>query len=225
MSGYTEASIPVPKPYRRTNPLALAVLGLLRERDMHPYEMASTLRERHQEGSVRLTYGSLYTVVDALRSHGFIDAAGTTREGNRPERTVYALTDTGRAELHDWLRDLIAVPAKEYPRFEAGVALIGLLPPDEAAALCERRATALDEHITALDTVKTDLAALGLPQLARIELDYRQAVLRAERDWTRWFAEAARAGTLGGHDFWVDLHRGDALGHLRDTPPTRSPAG
>ncbi|MEV0679304.1 PadR family transcriptional regulator [Actinosynnema sp. NPDC050436] len=207
------------KPYRRTNPLALAVLGLLWERPMHPYEMASTLRERHQEGSVKLTYGSLYTVVDTLRSHGFLDAAPATREGNRPERTVYRLTDTGRAELHDWLRDLIAVPTKEYPRFEAGVALIGLLPPDEAAALCDRRADTLDGQVAALDAVKADLTAMGLPQLAWIELEYRQAVLRAERDWTRWFAASARAGTLGGHDFWHDLHRGRATGHLRDTPP------
>ncbi|CCH31561.1 PadR family transcriptional regulator [Actinosynnema sp. NPDC047251] len=208
----------MPKPYRRTNPLALAVLGLLRERDMHPYEMASTLRERHQEGSVKLTYGSLYTVVDSLRAHGFLEAGAATREGNRPERTVYRLTDTGRAELHDWLRDLIAVPVKEYPRFEAGVALIGLLPPDEAIALCERRAATLDDQVTALDTVKADLAAMGLPQLAWIELDHRQAMLRAERDWTRWFADSARAGTLGGHEFWHDLHRGDATGDLRDTP-------
>ncbi len=207
------------KPYRRTNPLALAVLGLLWERDMHPYEMASTLRERHQEGSVKLTYGSLYTVVDTLRSHRFIDAAGATRAGNRPERTVYRLTVTGRTELHDWLRDLIAVPAKEYPRFEAGIALVGLLPPDEAVTLCDRRAATLDEHIAALDTVQADLKALGLPRLAWIELDYRQDMLRAERDWVRRFAEQARDGTLDGHDLWHDLHLGHATGHLRETRP------
>jgi DNA-binding PadR family transcriptional regulator len=201
--------------YRRTNTLGLAVLGLLRERHMHPYEMASTLRERHQEGSVKLTVGSLYTVVEALLRHGLVHAVGTLREGNRPERTVYGLTDAGRVELHDWLRELIAEPAKEYPRFEAGVALIGLLPPDEAIELCGRRAAKLDEGERELVQVMAWLGEQGLPQLAWIELEYRLAMLRAERDWVRWFAAEARAGELGGQDFWRDLHTGDRVGNVR----------
>jgi DNA-binding PadR family transcriptional regulator len=47
------------------SPLALAVLALLYERPMHPYEMASTLKERREEESIKLRYGSLYTVIDA----------------------------------------------------------------------------------------------------------------------------------------------------------------
>ncbi|PRY35851.1 DNA-binding PadR family transcriptional regulator [Umezawaea tangerina] len=203
--------------YRRTNTLGLAVLGLLWERDMHPYEMASTLRERHQEASVKLNYGSLYTVVEALLKHDLVHAVGTLREGNRPERTVYGLTDTGRAELHDWLRELIAEPTKEYPRFEAGVALIGLLPPDEAIELCERRAETLDAQLVGLREVMTALGEQGLPQLAWIELEYRLAMARAERDWVRWFAAAARAGELGGQEFWRDLHAGDRAGNVRTT--------
>ena len=49
-----------------SNPLALALLVLLYERPMHPYEMAATLRERRKESSIKLNYGSLYTVVDNL---------------------------------------------------------------------------------------------------------------------------------------------------------------
>ena len=39
----------MPKAGRTSNPLALAVLALLFERPMHPYEMAATLKERHKE--------------------------------------------------------------------------------------------------------------------------------------------------------------------------------
>ena len=35
-----------------SNPLALAVLASLHERPMHPYEMASTMRERGKEQSI-----------------------------------------------------------------------------------------------------------------------------------------------------------------------------
>jgi DNA-binding PadR family transcriptional regulator len=193
--------------FRRTNPLALAVLALLSERPMHPYEMAQTMRERHQEEVIKLNYGSLYTVVESLRRHELITASATQKAGNRPERTVYAITEAGTAELHGWLRELIAVPAKEYPRLEAGISLVGLLPPHDALAVVEQRLAALGEQLTALAVLLEKLAGMGLPQLAWIELDYRMAVLRAERAWLGWFATATREGTVGGYDDWEERHR------------------
>ena len=81
--------------WSRANPLALAVLVCLYEKPMHPYEVAQTLRQRAKQESVRLNYGSLYAVVDALEKRGFVKATGTVREGKRPERTVYEMTDEG----------------------------------------------------------------------------------------------------------------------------------
>ena len=101
------------------NPLALAVLVLTAERPMHPYEMAQVLRERGKHTSINIKRGSLYTVVRSLQRHGLIEATGTFRQGRRPERTVYALTDAGRAETRDWLRELIAVPEKEFARWRS----------------------------------------------------------------------------------------------------------
>src|SRR3954464_173376 len=88
---------------RVSNPLALAVLGCLSERPMHPYEISTTLRTRGQEQSIKLNYGSLYAVVESLQKHGLIAARETTREGRRPERTVYEITDAGLEEFEDWL--------------------------------------------------------------------------------------------------------------------------
>ena len=193
--------------FKRANPLALAVLALLSERPMHPYEMAQTMRERHQEEVIKLNYGSLYTVVESLHKHELITASATQRAGNRPERTVYAVTGSGTAELHDWLRELIAVPAREYPRFEAGISMVGLLPPDDALTVVGQRCAAVDEQLTALAVLLERLAGMGLPQLAWIELDYRMAMLRAERAWLTWFATATREGTVGGYDNWEEHHR------------------
>src|SRR5690606_29970564 len=77
---------------RVSNPLALAVLALTLAKPMPPYEMSLTLRERSKEGSVRLNYGSLYSVVDKLVRHHLIEPVETVREGRRPERTVYRAT-------------------------------------------------------------------------------------------------------------------------------------
>ena len=90
-------------PRRRTNPLALAVLACLSERPMHPYEMAATMRTRGQDASIRLNYGSLYGVVETLLKRGLVEEQEVVREGRRPERTVYRITDDGRTELEDWM--------------------------------------------------------------------------------------------------------------------------
>ncbi|MDQ3833383.1 MAG: PadR family transcriptional regulator [Actinomycetota bacterium] len=82
-----------------SNPLALAVMALLYERPMHPYEMVSLMRERGKHESIRLRYSSLYSVVETLQREGLIVARETQREGRRPERTVYGLTDSGRVEF------------------------------------------------------------------------------------------------------------------------------
>ena len=63
-----------------SNTLALAVLGLLQERPMHPYEMASTLRERHKDSSFKVNSGSLYDTVEALARHGWIEPVATARD-------------------------------------------------------------------------------------------------------------------------------------------------
>ena len=90
------------------NLLALAVLSYLTQRPMHPYELGRTLRDNDDARSVKYNLGSLYMVVQQLTKVGFITPLETNREGLRPERTVYALTDAGRHELRDWLRELIA---------------------------------------------------------------------------------------------------------------------
>ena len=57
-----------------SNPLALAVLALLFERPMHPYEMAAIMKQRAKHESIKLRYGSLYTVIEDLTKRGYIEA-------------------------------------------------------------------------------------------------------------------------------------------------------
>ena len=97
----------MPKISRLSNPLALAVLALLFERPMHPYEMAATLKHRHKHESIKLRYGSLYTVIDLLVARGLITSKETSRGGKRPERTIYLLTQAGHDLLQDWMRELL----------------------------------------------------------------------------------------------------------------------
>ncbi|MDF5758676.1 PadR family transcriptional regulator [Spongiactinospora sp. TRM90649] len=187
---------------RRGNPLALAVLATLLERPMHPYELASTLRSRRKEDSIRLNYGSLYSVVQNIERAGLIEAQETTREGRRPERTVYAITESGRLELFDWLGELLSTPAKEYTNFEAGLSLMGVMPPEEVARLLDERAGRLREGLRTWETFKEMTAEQGLARVYVIELEYRAILQRAELDWIITVVAEIRAGSLDGLGDW-----------------------
>jgi DNA-binding PadR family transcriptional regulator len=163
-----------------SNPLGLAVLSLLAERPMHPYDLAVTLRKRAKESSIKLNCGSLYSVIGALEAAGFICAREKTRMGARPERTVYALTKSGEVELHEWLGELLSVPMKEYSKFEAGLSLTPVLRPAEVAELLAQRQQRLSAEARRL---RAELEADGDRRSLVIEKDYQLAMRLAERDW------------------------------------------
>jgi DNA-binding PadR family transcriptional regulator len=193
-------------PRKLTNPLALAVLVLLFEKTMHPYEMAATLKQRGKEQSIKLRYGSLYTVIGQLEREGFIAAAGTDREGGRPERTTYRLTDAGEAEMNSWLRSLVSQPVKEYPQFEAALSLLPALPPNEVQLLLAERLGRLDEQESQIQTEIAGAAAINLPALFLIESEYALALLRAERTYVKSLIRGIESAELGGIEQWRQWH-------------------
>lgn len=190
---------------RPSNPLALAVLALLFERPMHPYEMGVVLRQRHKGDSIKLRYGSLYTVIDLLLRRGFIAARETERDGKRPERTVYEITAAGRDELQAWMTDLIAEPAKEYLQFEAALCLLPVLPPDQALALLRRRLARLHAKVGEIEALHGAPQLANLPPLFLIESEYRLALLKAEQHFVAGVVKRIESG-WGPLELWRGIH-------------------
>ena len=193
------------RPTRPSNPLALAVLALLFERPMHPYEMGVILKQRHKEESIKLRYGSLYTVIELLLRRAFIAARETGRDGRRPERTVYEITPAGRDELRTWMAELIAEPVKEYPQFEAALCLLPVLPPDEALALLRQRLLAIEKNSTALALQIEQVSRQNIPPLFLIETEYRLALLKAEQHFVAEVIGRIESG-WGPLELWRDIH-------------------
>ncbi|ANN21388.1 PadR family transcriptional regulator [Amycolatopsis orientalis] len=186
------------------NLLALAILSTLNERPMHPYEMASVLKARGKDRDMGIKWGSFYTVVGNLRKHGLIETVESGREGARPERTVYRITDAGRDEMLDWLRELLAELAPEEPKFVAGLSVLGWLGPDEVIALFRTRLAALDDEIA---STRAELARLleEIPRLVLLEVEYHLAIRVAEADWVRSILEELTSGSMPGLAEWRAL--------------------
>ena len=188
-----------------SNLLALSLLTLLTERPMYPYEMAATLRERGKDQAIKINWGSLYTVVQNMEKYGFIDAVEVVREGRQPERTTYQITDAGRAELKDWLRELLSVPEREYTKFEAALADSAVLPPDELVGLLQQRLDAL-EAANAGHQAQINALANQIPRLFLIESEYHLALRRAEAEWVRGLLKEFTDGTFPGIKEWQLYH-------------------
>ncbi|GAA3601281.1 PadR family transcriptional regulator [Nonomuraea rosea] len=195
----------MPKPRKVGNLLALAVLSALAQQPMHPYEIATALRGWGKDQDMDIKWGSLYTVVRNMDKHGLIAAVESVREGRRPERTVYRITDAGRAELVDWARELVSTPVKEQPRFRAGLSVLAVLHPDEARGLLRQRLDAVEAAIEAArDTLAGHLREV--PRLFLVEAEYDLALQEAEAAWIRSLLTELDSGAYPGLDAWRAFH-------------------
>ena len=189
-----------------SNLLGLAVLSYLSQQPLHPYALGRALREHGDARSIKYNPGSLYTVVRQLAAAGFIAEQETGRDGLRPEHTVYALTEAGRRELHDWLRTLIEQPQHEYPTFVGALAFISALPPDEVSALLARRLDLLARQQAETSEVIQDSLAKGVPGLFLIEEEYRLAQLDTEHAFVERLIGRIADPSTDWLSLWTEHH-------------------
>ncbi|MBC6456563.1 PadR family transcriptional regulator [Actinomadura sp. HBU206391] len=187
------------------NLLALAVLATVQQRPMHRYEMASIMRARGKDRDMNVKWGSLYTVVQNMEKHGLLETIGSTRQGARPERTIYQITEAGRRELVEWTRELISSPEPEHPKFAAGLSVLVVLPPQEVIALLQARLGRLDESIS-IQRASIAENAKEIPRLFLVESEYSLTILEAEAAWVRSMLDELTSGTHPDLATWQAWH-------------------
>jgi DNA-binding PadR family transcriptional regulator len=188
------------------NLLALAVMSYLSQQPMHPYELSLTLREHGDDRSIKFNHGSLYMVVGQLAKAGYLTEVETSRAGQRPERTVYALTEEGRAEFRDWLAELVAEPGHEYPHFVAALSLIAALPPSEVVPLLRHRLDQLHQASAEIRSLIDTTLARGVPELFLVEEEYRLSLLAAETAFVEEFIGKITDPHTGWGNTWAQFH-------------------
>lgn len=163
-------------------PLGVVVLGMLRESDLHPYAMLRLMRQRRDDRLVSSSRGTVYHTVARLERAGLAAEVGVDRDGNRPERTTYTLTDAGRAAADAWVR-------AHLPRidgileFRIALGEAHTLPRAEVAELLDARRGALTAHRDELRAGLTGAHERGVPLQFLVELDRELHVLDADLTW------------------------------------------
>ncbi|AWK75711.1 transcriptional regulator [Rhodococcus oxybenzonivorans] len=196
-------------------PLAVTILGLLNERTMHPYEMYQ-LADTRRGRLVKIRPGSLYHTVNRLEAERLVRTTGTDRAGNRPERTMYEITDSGRDALGRRVSDMLAAPAREYPQFPLALAEAHNLESGAVVDLLRERLGRLDQEIDEL--VASADGNEAPPRIFSLGNEYLLTVARAERDWLRALVSDIDSGTLSWLEFLEGLTfaRPDHSGSAKD---------
>jgi DNA-binding PadR family transcriptional regulator len=177
------------------SPVLLMVLSLLKERPMHPYEMQRLMVERGKSAVDSIKRGSIYHAVDRLLKAGLVEELETSREGRRPERTVYRLTDAGDEVVRDWMRQLLARLDPDYNEFATVLSFLPVLEPHEVLAALHHRLVVLAGAIARSEATLTSIGD-RLPRVFLIEEEYQLDMLRAERRWVAAVVEDFETGRL-----------------------------
>ncbi|CCH79879.1 Transcriptional regulator, PadR family [Nostocoides japonicum T1-X7] len=180
----------------RLTALQFAALAMYEEGPRHPYDVYQEMLRRREDTLVKVRPGTLYHAINRLAADGLLEEHGTDREGNRPERTSYAITDEGVAAATATLREMLGRVAEEYPEFALGVAESSILPPADVADLLSRRADQLRGRLAELDAAEAAVRAKDLPEILWIELTWLRATMRADLDWTECTMARLRSGDL-----------------------------
>jgi DNA-binding PadR family transcriptional regulator len=182
--------------------IALAILTMLYEEPMHPYRMQQLIKDRGKNEVINVTQrASLYQTINRLEREELITARSVSRDENRPERTVYELTDAGRVTMVDWMRQIISTPSPEFPDFPAALSVLAVLTAKDARQQLERRVTALESELKRLDGIIAETT--NLPRLFVLEMELIRANCVTELKWVRSVVEDLRSGKLTWNEKWL----------------------
>ncbi len=182
----------------------LAILGFLREQPLYGYELKQII-EKVMGDWADIAFGSIYFALKKLAEEGFVEKAGTEREGGRPSRTVYRITEAGRREF---LRLLAAVwnnIERQTFEFDFAIAFIGALPVEEMKGYLRKRVQELEKALQLLAVhQEEETSDEHVPQrLAAIAFDHHRVHMNAELEWTRSLLRNLEAGVYDAELDWM----------------------
>ena len=163
----------------------LVILGLLRNQNLYGYEIKQIIQE-HMADWTSIAFGSIYFALDKMAEDGLAEKVGTEQKGGRPSRSVYQITEEGRAEFMRLLRQVWREAERSYFALDIGLFFMPALSLDEIKGYLRDRIMQLDASLQHLFAHRAEqLAQAETPRLATAIFDHTQVHLQAELDWTR----------------------------------------
>jgi DNA-binding PadR family transcriptional regulator len=178
----------------------LIILGLLQERPYHGYNLKRVMRERYMDEWANVAFGSIYFALGQMADEGLIAAQSTEKEGNRPSRTVYRITEAGRQAFLRLLRNCWEDDRVLQDSVRVCVFFIEQLPRAEALGYVRRRVQALADGLEHLKAIAHGLPPEA-PWVGRSIADRDSRLIAEDLEWTQALladVESERVGWQNG---------------------------
>ncbi len=172
----------------------LVILGLLKERPLHGYEIKHIIETRMGDWT-NIAFGSIYFALRKLADDGLVKTEGTEQHGNRPSRKIYAITADGLKEFHRLLFDLWETVDQFYYPLDIGLFFLHEIPNKKRLPLIRKRISSIDHILNHLKFHETEIKKNpSVPPIAGAIFSHSLLHLKAEKQWLKEVEHDVEAG-------------------------------
>jgi len=180
----------------------LVLLGFIMEKDCSGYDIITMIRKRELDRWAKISTSTIYNRLARLEKNHYVEGR-SEREGNRPERTTYAITEKGRELLKkEVVKHLVGF--NDDPR-TLGYAFLYGTDPIEVARTLEAHAKKLEREIDEIDKMiqiepRPTLYDAG-PFLNCMSRDHMAVELKYSREAIKILRDPNKSAKLNGYFF------------------------
>ncbi len=157
----------------------LLILGLLKAQSQHGYQINEFI-EKNLGRVSNMKKATAYAILKRLEQEGCATSS-PGREGNRPTKRVYSITEKGEKRFEKLLREVLASSGGTIPAEEIGILFIDHLPVRDALACLNARLAKLERLLETYRSVPKHRNALGMD----LAIARRIRMAEADRDWLK----------------------------------------
>jgi len=137
-------------------PIKLAILGLLLEKDMHPYEIRMVMKERSLDQNTKIQIGSLYYAVEQLLKKAYIEEVQVIKSDKRPDKTIYRITAQGQDYFEKMLLDMLQQIEPMYTANKMALSFAEKGDSIKIAEVLKKRVTEAEHQVHELYSIYTE---------------------------------------------------------------------
>lgn len=178
---------------------AVALLGVLAATGpRHGHDIRRIIAAWRLDWWADLQPGSVYSGLARLASRGLVREVRVERDGKRPQRRVFEITESGRAELQHLLHVCLIDVRRTARPADIALQMNGLVDQSDMRQWLHERVKALEASSAYWETATLRELEPGYePALWEMVLDlfdHERRLVRAELDWSRHVLERLNAG-------------------------------
>ncbi|MEY6550420.1 PadR family transcriptional regulator [Bacillus cereus] len=175
--------------------MKLVILGLLLEGDKHPYEVQHIMKERQMDCYIKYAKGSLYYAFEQLEKQGAIHITNVIRDTNRPDKTIFHITEEGKKLFHTLLLKQFEAKNQIYKPIYSALSFAHFSNDQELVPILEKKKNDTLQYLHTMQTIYD----CNKGKVPRAQLYILQSVIEhitVELQWLNTLLKDAIAGRL-----------------------------